>query len=169
MQELFDFAAIRNWLQDGHRIRFDAMHGVTGPYARRILVDLLGCPPDSILHAESLPDFGGLHPDPNPIDAAELVAESLRPDSADLLAASDGDGDRNMILGPGFFLSPGDSVAMMLASLPLLPGYRNGVTPALRVRCQPAAHSTWLPQNSASPAMRHQPAGDSSATCLRPA
>ena len=93
------------------------MHGVTGPYARRILVDLLGCPPDSILHAESLPDFGGLHPDPNPIDAAELVAESLRPDSADLLAASDGDGDRNMILGPGFFLSPGDSVAMMLASL----------------------------------------------------
>ena len=127
MQTLFDFDAIRKWLQEGHRIRFDAMHGVTGPYARRILVDLLGCPPDSVLHAEPLPDFGGLHPDPNPIDAAELVAESLRPDSADLLAASDGDGDRNMILGPGFFLSPGDSVAMMLASLPLLPGYRNGV------------------------------------------
>jgi phosphoglucomutase len=132
MQELFDFAAIRFWLQDGHRIRFDAMHGVTGPYARRILVELLGCPPDSILHAESLPDFGGLHPDPNPIDAAELVTESLRADSADLLAASDGDGDRNMILGPGFFLSPGDSVAMMLASLTLLPGYRSGVSGVAR-------------------------------------
>jgi phosphoglucomutase len=127
MQTLFDFSAIRDWLSAGHRLRFDAMHGVTGPYARRILVDLLGCPPDSVLHDEPLPDFGGLHPDPNPIDAAELVAESMRTDSADLLAASDGDGDRNMILGPGFFLSPGDSVAMMLASLHLLPGYRNGV------------------------------------------
>lgn len=132
MQTLFDFGAIRAWLEAGHRIRFDAMHGVTGPYARRIFVDLLGCPPDSVLHGEPLPDFGGLHPDPNPIDAAELVAESLRPDSADLLAASDGDGDRNMILGPGFFLSPGDSVAMMLASLPLLPGYRSGVPGAAR-------------------------------------
>ncbi len=132
MQTLFDFGAIRAWLKAGHRIRFDAMHGVTGPYAHRIFVDLLGCPPDSVLHGEPLPDFGGLHPDPNPIDAAELVAESLRPDSADLLAASDGDGDRNMILGPGFFLSPGDSVAMMLASLPLLPGYRSGVSGAAR-------------------------------------
>ena len=132
MQTLFDFEAIRNWLRAGHHIRFDAMHGVTGPYARRILVDLLGCPPDSVLHGEPLPDFGGLHPDPNPIDAAELLAESLRPDSADLLAASDGDGDRNMILGPGFFLSPGDSVAMMLASLRLLPGYRDGVPGAAR-------------------------------------
>lgn len=132
MQTLFDFDAIRDWLKAGHRIRFDAMHGVTGPYARRILVELLGCPPDSVLHGEPLPDFGGLHPDPNPIDAAELVAESLRPDSADLLAASDGDGDRNMILGPGFFLSPGDSVAMMLASIRLLPGYRDGVPGAAR-------------------------------------
>ncbi|MCP5138510.1 MAG: alpha-D-glucose phosphate-specific phosphoglucomutase [Chromatiales bacterium] len=132
MQTLFDFGAIRAWLKAGHRIRFDAMHGVTGPYAQRIFVDLLDCPHDSVLRGEPLPDFGGLHPDPNPIDAAELVAESLRPDSADLLAASDGDGDRNMILGPGFFLSPGDSVAMMLASLPLLPGYRSGVPGAAR-------------------------------------
>ncbi len=132
MQTLFDFETIRNWLKAGHRIRFDAMHGVTGPYARRIFVDLLGCPHDSVLHGEPLPDFGGLHPDPNPIDAAELVAESLRPDSPDLLAASDGDGDRNMILGPDFFLSPGDSVAMMLASLQLLPGYRSGVPGAAR-------------------------------------
>lgn len=132
MQSLFDFAAIRDWLGAGHRVRFDAMHGVTGPYARRILVDLLGCPPDSVLHGEPLPDFGGLHPDPNPIDAAELVAESRRTDSADLLAASDGDGDRNMILGPGLFLSPGDSVAIMLASLHLLPGYRDGIPGAAR-------------------------------------
>lgn len=132
MQTLFDFKAIREWLKAGHSIRFDAMHGVTGPYARRIFIDLLGCPPDSVLHGEPLPDFGGLHPDPNPVDAAELFAESLRPESADLLAASDGDGDRNMILGPGFFLSPGDSVAMMLASLHLLPGYRQGVPGAAR-------------------------------------
>ena len=132
MQTLFDFEAIRKWLKAGHRIRFDAMHGVTGPYARRILIDLLGCPPDSVVHGESLPDFGGLHPDPNPIDAAGLVAESLRSDSADLLAASDGDGDRNMILGPGFFLSPGDSVAMILASLQMLPGYPSGVPGAAR-------------------------------------
>jgi phosphoglucomutase len=127
MQQLFDFDAIRDWLKSGHRVRFDAMHGVTGRYAHRILVELLGCPPDSILHGESLPDFGGLHPDPNPIDAAALVAESMRADSADLLAASDGDGDRNMILGRDFFLSPGDSVAIMLASLQQIPGYRNGV------------------------------------------
>jgi len=127
MESLFDFQRMADWLRAGHRLRFDAMHGVTGPYARRILVDRLGAPPASLLHAEPLPDFGGLHPDPNPTDAPELVAESRGPGAPDLLAASDGDGDRNMILGPGTFVSPGDSVAVMLAGIARIPGYRQGV------------------------------------------
>jgi len=127
MESLFDFQRIADWLRAGHRIRFDAMHAVTGPYARRILVDRLGAPLDSLLHAEPLPDFGGLHPDPNPIDAAGLVALSRGAGAPDLLAASDGDGDRNMILGPDTFLSPCDSVAVMLANIARIPGYRQGV------------------------------------------
>lgn len=127
MESLFDFQRMADWLRRGHRIRFDAMHGVTGPYARQILVNRLGAPADSLLHAEPLPDFGGMHPDPNPIDAAQLVAASHGPGAPDLLAASDGDGDRNMILGPDTFLSPCDSVAVMLASIARIPGYRHGV------------------------------------------
>ncbi len=127
MQSLFDFQRMADWLKSGHRLCFDAMHAVTGIYARRILVDQLGSPLDSLRHAEPLPDFGGLHPDPNPVDAAELVARSRQPDAPDLLAASDGDGDRNMILGPDQFVSPGDSVAVMLANITRIPGYRHGV------------------------------------------
>ncbi|MDP2325840.1 MAG: alpha-D-glucose phosphate-specific phosphoglucomutase [Gammaproteobacteria bacterium] len=127
MESLFDFDHVAAWLRGGHRLRFDAMHAVTGPYARRILVDRLGASPDSILHEVPLPDFGGLHPDPNPIDAAGLVEESMEPNAPDLLAASDGDGDRNMILGPRTFVSPCDSVAVMLANITRIPGYRNGV------------------------------------------
>ncbi len=127
MESLFDFDRMANWLRSGRRLRFDAMHGVTGPYARQILVDRLGAPEDSLLRAEPLPDFGGLHPDPNPIDAAVLFAQSQGPGAPDLLAASDGDGDRNMILGPDTFLSPCDSVAVMLANIVRIPGYRHGV------------------------------------------
>jgi len=127
MESLFDFDRMAEWLRGGRRLRFDAMHAVTGPYARRIFIERLGASPDSLLHEEPLPDFGGLHPDPNPIDAAELVAESLAADAPDLLGASDGDGDRNMILGPGTFVSPCDSVALMLANITRIPGYRNGV------------------------------------------
>ncbi len=127
MQTLFDFDRMAGWLRGGRRLRFDAMHGVTGPYARRIFVEQLGAPADSLLHANPLPDFGGMHPDPNPIDAAELTALSNGLDAPDLLAASDGDGDRNMILGPGIFVSPCDSVAVMLANITRIPGYRDGV------------------------------------------
>ncbi len=127
MQSLFDFDRMAAWLKAGHRLRFDGLHGITGPYARRIFVDQLGAPADCLLHAEPLPDFGGLHPDPNPIDAAELVALGTGPGAADLLAASDGDGDRNMILGPDTFVSPCDSVAVMLANITRIPGYRHGV------------------------------------------
>lgn len=127
MQTLFDFGRMSAWLRAGGRLRFDAMHAVTGPYARRIFAETLGAPEDCLLHAEPLPDFGGLHPDPNPVDAAHLITESQAVGAPDLLAASDGDGDRNMILGPGCFVSPGDSVAIMLANLHHIPGYRGGV------------------------------------------
>ena len=132
MQTLFDFDLMKDWLGARGRVRFDAMHAVTGPYARRILVDLLGAPESCLVHADPLPDFGGLHPDPNPVDAAHLVTESLAPGAPDLLAASDGDGDRNMILGPGCFVSPGDSVAVMLANLGKIPGYARGVSGVAR-------------------------------------
>lgn len=127
MESLFDFDRIATWLREGHRIVFDAMHGITGPYARRILCDGLGAPPGSLLHANPLPDFGGLHPDPNPVDGRHLVEICARPDAPDLVAASDGDGDRNMILGPRFALSPGDSVAMLLANASAAPGYRDAM------------------------------------------
>ncbi len=127
MQRLFDFERIADWLRRGHRIVFDAMHGITGPYARRILCDVLGASQESLWHANPLPDFGGLHPDPNPVDAHGLVELCAQPDAPDIAAASDGDGDRNMILGPRFMLSPCDSVAMMLANLAMIRGYGDGV------------------------------------------
>jgi phosphoglucomutase len=132
MQQLFDFDAIRDWLSQGHRIIFDAMHAVTGPYARRILVEQLGAPEAAVRNAEPLTDFGGGHPDPNLIYAADLVDEMMGDAPADLAAASDGDGDRNMILGPGLFLSPGDSLAMLAAHLDRLPGYRDGLAGVAR-------------------------------------
>ena len=126
MAQLFDFTAIRQWL-DTHRVVFDAMHAITGPYARRILIEMLGAPEASVRNAEPLPDFGGGHPDPNLVYAAELVQEMHGPEAPDLAAASDGDGDRNMILGPGCFVSPGDSLAVLAAHLNRLPGYQQGL------------------------------------------
>lgn len=128
MQKLFDFERMRDWLKRGGRVCFDAMHAVTGPYAQRILVEQLGAPSSSLLNSTPLEDFGGGHPDPNLIYAKDLVELSNRPDSPDLLAASDGDGDRNMILGAGVFISPGDSLAMLAAHLDKLPGYKGGIS-----------------------------------------
>jgi phosphoglucomutase len=127
MQQLFDFERIREWLKRGARLRFDAMHAVTGPYAERIFVEMLGAAPGSVMNGVPLEDFGGGHPDPNLIYARHLVDLAFEEDAPDLIAASDGDGDRNMILGRGLFVSPGDSLAMLAANLHLLPGYRNGV------------------------------------------
>ncbi len=132
MQSLFDFDLIRDWFKDGHRLCFDAMHAVTGPYAQRLFVDLLGAPATSLLNAIPLEDFGGGHPDPNLIHARPLVERMHGADAPDLGGASDGDGDRNMILGPGLFISPGDSLAMLCEHLHLLPGYRRGLAGVAR-------------------------------------
>jgi phosphoglucomutase len=127
MESLFDFAAIRDLLKSGFRIKFDAMHAVTGPYAREIFLNRLGAPADSIMNAVPLPDFGGGHPDPNLTYAHQLVDVLYGEDAPDFGAASDGDGDRNMILGRHFFVTPSDSLAVLAANARLVPGYRQGL------------------------------------------
>jgi len=124
LERLFDFDAIARLLGSGRfRMKFDAMHAVTGPYARAILVQRLGAPPGSVMNGVPLPDFGGGHPDPNPTYAAELVAAMFADDAPDFGAASDGDGDRNMIVGRRFIVTPSDSVAVIAANAHLVPGY----------------------------------------------
>lgn len=127
MESLFDFKAIGALLNSGFRIKFDAMHAVTGPYARDILVGRLGAPADSVMNAVPLEDFGNGHPDPNLTYAHELVAIMYGNNPPDFGAASDGDGDRNMILGKGFFVTPSDSLALLAANAQLAPGYRQGL------------------------------------------
>lgn len=127
MASLFDFDAIRALLASGFRIQFDAMHAVTGPYAREIIERRLGAPAGSVMNAEPSTDFGGGHPDPNLTYAHELVDIVYGADAPDFGAASDGDGDRNMVLGKGFFVTPSDSLAVLAANATLVPGYRNGL------------------------------------------
>ncbi len=127
MESLFDFAAIRNLLAGGFRLKFDAMHAVTGPYAQEIFINRLGAPAGDVINAVPLEDFGGGHPDPNLTYAHDLV-EALYGDNApDFGAASDGDGDRNMILGRKFFVTPSDSLAVIAANATLVPGYKKGI------------------------------------------
>lgn len=127
MQSLFDFDRIRERIASGFEMRFDAMHGVTGPYAERILGRMLGVPSSSLYSIHPLPDFGGGHPDPNLKYARRLVNEMYSEHAPAFGAASDGDGDRNMILGPGTFVSPGDSLAVLCANAAAAPGYRDGL------------------------------------------
>mmetsp|Transcript_28041 Transcript_28041/g.37447 ORF Transcript_28041/g.37447 Transcript_28041/m.37447 type:complete len:143 (+) Transcript_28041:577-1005(+) len=120
MKQLFDFEQIRTLLQrSDFSIRFDGMHGVAGPYARKVFVDELGVDAAQLMRCEVLPDFGGGHPDPNLTYAADLVASmginEPREDAADFAAACDGDADRNMVLGKNFFVTPSDSVAIIVA------------------------------------------------------
>lgn len=125
MQQLFDFESMRSLFKSGFKMKFDAMHAVTGPYAKKIFVDLLGASPDSVMNALPLEDFGGGHPDPNLVYAEELVKIQFSKQAADFGAASDGDGDRNMILGKNFFISPGDSLAIIAEHLAnCAPGYK---------------------------------------------
>ncbi|MBI2285916.1 MAG: alpha-D-glucose phosphate-specific phosphoglucomutase [Nitrosomonadales bacterium] len=127
MESLFDFGAIRKLLSGGFRIKFEAMHAVTGPYAREIFVNRLGAPEDSVMNAVPLPDFGGGHPDPNLTYAHELVEALYGSNAPDFGAASDGDGDRNMILGRHFFVTPSDSLAILAANAHQVPGYQQGL------------------------------------------
>jgi phosphoglucomutase len=123
MQELFDFPAIKALFESGFRLRFDAMSAVTGPYAVRIFENILGAAPGSVVNAVPLPDFGGHHPDPNPIHAGDLMMVMHGPDAPDLGAASDGDGDRNLICAKGLFITPSDSLAVLTANATLIPAY----------------------------------------------
>ena len=127
MRRLFDFDAIRALFASGFTMRFDAMHAVTGPYAKAVLEDELGAPPGTVLNGEPRPDFGGGHPDPNPVHARALVDLMMRPGAPDFAAASDGDGDRNMILGRGAYVTPSDSLAVLAANATLAPGYAGGL------------------------------------------
>ena len=128
MHDCFDFDAIRGLFARGFRMRMDAMHAVGGPYAKAILEGLLGAPEGTVVNATPLPDFGGHHPDPNPVNATDLIARMDAPDGPDLGAATDGDADRNLIVGRNFAVSPSDSLAVLAAHATLVPRYRAGIT-----------------------------------------
>lgn len=133
MASLFDFEAIKALLaDDGFSMRFDAMHAITGPYGKEILEKELGAAIGTVINGTPLTDFGGGHPDPNLTYAKELVDEMFADNAPALGAASDGDGDRNMILGANFFVTPSDSLAIMAANAHLIPAYKNGLTGVAR-------------------------------------
>lgn len=127
METLFDFGAIRAMFAGGFRMRFDAMCAVTGPYAKEILERRLGAQSGTVINGTPLPDFGGMHPDPNPVWAKALMDEMFGAEAPDFGAASDGDGDRNMVVGRGVYVSPSDSLAVLAANATLAPGYKGGL------------------------------------------
>lgn len=133
MEELFDFDRIRASFQSGRfAMRFDAMHAITGPYAKRILEEQLGAPAGTVMNGIPLEDFGGEHPDPN-LAHAHILADLMYGSSAPAFgAASDGDGDRNMVMGRAFFVTPSDSLAVLAANAHLVPGYRSGLAGVAR-------------------------------------
>ncbi|MBQ5941307.1 alpha-D-glucose phosphate-specific phosphoglucomutase [Massilia sp. AB1] len=128
MARLFDFDAIRALFARGFSMRFDAMHAVSGPYAHAILEGMLGAPAGTVINGVPREDFGGGHPDPNPVNAAELIALMNGPGAPDFGAASDGDGDRNMIVGRGLAVTPSDSLAIIAANATVAPGYKHGIS-----------------------------------------
>ena len=132
METLFDFPAIRAMFAGGFTMRFDAMCAVTGPYATEILENRLGAAKGTVTHGTPLPDFGGMHPDPNPTWAHEQMDEMMGPAAPDFGAASDGDGDRNMVVGRGVYVSPSDSLAVLAANAHLAPGYARGLAGVAR-------------------------------------
>ncbi|WP_127558917.1 alpha-D-glucose phosphate-specific phosphoglucomutase [Nioella ostreopsis] len=132
MEELFDFDAISGLFNGGFRMCFDAMHAVTGPYAREILEHRLGAPAGTVINGIPSPDFGGGHPDPNPVWAKTLMDIMHGPNAPDFGAASDGDGDRNMIVGAHCYVSPSDSLALLTDLAHLAPGYSGGLAGVAR-------------------------------------
>lgn len=127
MRTLFDFDAIAGLFRNGFAMRYDAMNAITGPYATAILERTLGAAPGTVLGSTPLPDFGGRHPDPNPVNASDLFDLMMSPQAPDLGCASDGDGDRNLIIGRMQFVSPSDSLAVLAANAQLAPAYGAGV------------------------------------------
>ncbi|MBF6648386.1 alpha-D-glucose phosphate-specific phosphoglucomutase [Methylobacter sp. BlB1] len=133
MQSIFDFPLLKQSISSGYiSLCFDAMHAITGPYAQRILEDMLSAQPGSVINAEPLEDFGGHHPDPNLAHAQELAEKMFSPAAPTFGAASDGDGDRNMIMGDHFFVTPSDSLAIMAANAHLIPAYAKGLSGVAR-------------------------------------
>ncbi|HEX4296469.1 MAG TPA: alpha-D-glucose phosphate-specific phosphoglucomutase [Devosia sp.] len=132
MQTLFDFPLIANMFAAGFTMRFDALHAITGPYAHRIFEDMLGAPSGTVLNGTPLPDFGGGHPDPNLVYCKDLYDLMMGPDAPDFAAASDGDGDRNLIIGRKRYVTPSDSLALLAANAPLAPAYANGLAGVAR-------------------------------------
>lgn len=127
MEKIFDFPKLKKLFTSGFRFVFDAMNGVTGPYGKKIFEEILGAPAGSVINAAPKEDFGGLHPDPNLIYAKHLVDLMYSEAAPDFAAANDGDGDRNMILGAGFFVSPSDCLAILTDNYKLIPAYKNGI------------------------------------------
>ena len=133
MQSIFDFDLLKQSISSGYiTLLFDAMSAITGPYGKRILVDILGSSPESVINAEPLEDFGGHHPDPNLAHAHELAERMFSADAPTFGAASDGDGDRNMITGSNIFVTPSDSLAIMAANAHLIPAYAKGISGVAR-------------------------------------
>ncbi|TWF51967.1 alpha-D-glucose phosphate-specific phosphoglucomutase [Neorhizobium alkalisoli] len=127
MEQLFDFPSIRALIASGFQVVIDSMGAVTGPYATEILENRLGAPDGAVRNAIPLPDFGGHHPDPNLVHAKELYDDVMSKEGPHFGAASDGDGDRNMIVGKGMFVTPSDSLAIIAANAKLAPGYAKGI------------------------------------------
>ena len=132
MRTLIDFDAVSRLFASGFRMRFDAMSAVTGPYATAILEGMLGAPAGTVVNAVPKEDFGGHHPDPNPVHCHDLFDLMQGPAAPDFGAASDGDGDRNMIVAPGLFVTPSDSLALLAAHAHRAPGYAGGLAGVAR-------------------------------------
>ncbi|MGB3571864.1 MAG: alpha-D-glucose phosphate-specific phosphoglucomutase [Phormidesmis sp.] len=128
MKKLFDFDQIATLLKGDFSMCMDSLHAVTGPYAKQIFEQALGAKAGTVTNGEPLEDFGGGHPDPNLVYAHDLVKTMFADDAPDFGAASDGDGDRNMILGNNFFVNPSDSLALIAANATLIPGYKDGLS-----------------------------------------
>ena len=132
MKQLFDFESISDLIRNDFPLAFDAMHAVTGPYAKKLLEEVLGAPAGTVRNGTPLEDFGGGHPDPNLTYAHELADLLMKGDAYQFGAACDGDGDRNMILGNRCFVNPSDSLAVLTANATLAPGYASGLAGVAR-------------------------------------
>jgi len=132
MQGLFDFDLIRGLIKSGFNMKFDGMGAITGPYGQRVFETLLGCAPGTVMNGTPLPDFGGHHPDPNLVHAKELCDLVIGGKGPDFGAASDGDGDRNLIVGRGIYVTPSDSLAIIAANATLAKGYAKGIAGVAR-------------------------------------